>query len=175
MENKELIDTLKKAFDMEEKGYEFYREAGKKSTSEIVKNTFNFLADNEILHMHRIKDFYNILSEKGEFPKLNLKDEKTKRTEEANIFSKSISAFKDKIKPSDDEKKALEFAMEFENEGHKHYSKMLEKAEDENLIKLLKFLIEEESMHYESLKKTYEYVSDTHNWFMYEEGSFPQG
>jgi len=175
MENKELVDTLKKAFDMEEKGYAFYEDASKKSESGIVKNTFSFLAENEVLHMHHIKDFYNSLAEKGEFPVLHLKDEKIKRTEEANIFSKNISEFKDKIKPSDDEKKALEFAMELENEGHKYYEDLLKKADNENLVKFLKFLIEEESMHYESLKKTYEYVTDTENWFMYEEGTFPQG
>jgi len=65
--------------------------------------------------------------------------------------------------------------MDFENKGYKHYEKMLKRAKDANLIKLLKFLLEEEANHYESIKKTYEYLTDSANWFMFEEGSFPQG
>ena len=81
----------------------------------------------------------------------------------------------EKIKNSDTDKKACEFAMEFENNGYKYYEEMLRKAEGRKLIKLLKFLLNEENQHYEGIRNLYTYLTDSANWFMYEEGSFPQG
>ena len=117
----------------------------------------------------------NTFKERGVFPFLDSSGSKDKRGEELNLFSKSIKELNEKIKPSDDDKKACEFAMEFENSGYKYYENMLKDAKDKNLEKLLKFLLEEESGHYEAISDLYTYLTDSHNWFMYEEGSFPQG
>jgi len=127
------------------------------------------------MHIENIKNFYNTFKEKGVFPFLDSSGFKDKRSEELNLFSNSIKELNEKIKPSDDDKKACEFAMEFENSGYKHYENMLKDAKDKNLEKLLKFLLEEESGHYEAISDLYTYLTDSHNWFMYEEGSFPQG
>lgn len=175
MKNKKLEETLKKALEIEEKGYKFYKDAGEKTKNDITKKTFSFLADQEILHIENIKNFYNTLRQKGTFPSFSLSDLKGKRDSELSIFSKSIEELNEKIKPSDDDKKACEFAMEFENNGYNYYRDMLKKAKDENLKKLLNFLLEEESSHYDSINSLYVYLTDSHNWFMYEEGSFPQG
>ncbi len=175
MTNESLISALNEALDMEKKGHAFYEEMSKKSTNDITKKTFSFLKDNEILHIDNIKAFYETLKRDGKVPAFNSDAFKTERRNEYTIFRERLSSLKDKIKPKDDDKKACEFAMDFENKGYKHYEKMLKRAKDANLIKLLKFLLEEEANHYESIKKTYEYLTDSANWFMFEEGSFPQG
>ena len=122
-----------------------------------------------------IKDFYDALKEKNEFPKMQLDDIKNKRMEELEIFSVSIKNLDEKISPSDDDRKACEFAMEFEGKGYKYYENMMKSAKDENLIKLLQFLLDEENKHYQAIDNLYTYLTDSQNWFMYEEGSFPQG
>ena len=170
-----LMETLGKALEMEEKGQKFYAEQVQKVKNEVTKKTFTFLADNEKLHIENIKNFCNTLREKGELPDVDLESVKDKRTKDLNIFSKTIKEFDEKINPSDDDKKACEFAMEFENSGYKYYESMLENAKDESLVKLLKFLLQEESRHYDGIQELYTYLTDSHNWFMYEEGSFPQG
>jgi len=174
MDSRELLETLNKALEMEEKGYKFYKDAAKKSRNNMTTRTFDFLADNETLHIEAIKNFYNTLK-KGKSPSIKLKDVKDKRIEDLDIFSKSISALKEKVKTVDDDKKAYEFAMEFENNGYKYYEDTLKEAKGEELINLLKFLLKEESKHYDLLMNAYTYLTDSHNWFMYEEGSFPQG
>ena len=151
MEKKALSEALSKALDMEEKGYNFYKEKSGKSKNDITRKTFSWLADNEILHIESIKKFCDTLKEKGEFPSAELGDIKNKRAEDLNIFSRSLAELKEKIKPADDDRKACEFAMEFENNGYKYYEKLLKKTKDENLIKLLEFLLGEESKHYESI------------------------
>lgn len=175
MDYKEPQKVLKEALGMEEKGYKFYKDVSKKAENDITKKTFSFLADQEILHIENIKNFYRTLREKGEFPSLDLSGFKGKRGEELNLFSKSIKELNEKIKSSDDDKKACEFAMELENKGYKYYENMLKDTTDKNLIKLLKFLLDEEKGHYETIENLHTYLTDSHNWFMYEEGSFPQG
>ena len=175
MEHTTLEDVLSKALKMEEKGFAFYQEASQKSDNNITKKMFSFLADNEMLHIESIEKFCSALKASGELPDLKLESIKIKRDEEARIFSKEIDELKEKIKPGDDDVKACKFAMEFENEGHAYYENMLKDAQDEKIKKLLEFLVEEESKHYEWLSNIHSYLTDSQNWYMYEEGSFPQG
>lgn len=172
---KKLQDLLREAVEMEEKGCKFYQEAGEKAKDKVVRKTFNFLANNEMLHIESIKEFYNTLKNKGELPQIELEDKKEQRIKDLNIFSRGIKGLSEKIKPDDDDRKACEFAMEFENNGYKYYENMLKDARDKNLIKLLKFLLQEEKQHYESIMDLHTYITDSANWYMYEEGSFPQG
>jgi len=175
MENKNLEDLLFNAIKMEQNGYKFYAEAGKKAGTDVAKKTFEFLAENELLHIESIRKFYDTLKEKGEFPALTFDNVEGGRMKDLTIFSENISSLRDKVRPSDDDKKALEFAMDFENSGYKYYEKMLEDVKDEKLVKFLKFLLAEESRHFDIIQKTHSYITDSDNWFMYEEDSFPQG
>ena len=171
--NETLIEVLQKAKDMEQKGYNFYKDAAEKSNNKITKKTFAFLADSEILHIESINIFFGSLKDGGEFPDVDLHQEE--RGQSSKIFSNEISQLGDKIKQSDDDVKACEFALEFEKSGYEYYEFMLKQATDDKLKKLLEFLIQEEKSHYESIMKVYDYIQDTGNWFMYEEGAFPQG
>ena len=175
MDNIALKDTLKKALEMEEKGQRFYSDSSKKIENDITKKTFEFLANNELLHIKSIKDFYETLVKNGDFPKFDIDKVRNERIEELSIFSKSIDELEEKIKPSDGDKEACEFAMEFENSGYKYYEAMRKDAKDEKLVKLLGFLLEEEKAHYDNILKLHTYITDSANWYMYEEESFPQG
>ncbi len=166
---------LEDALSMEEKGYDLYTGIAKKSENDITGKTFNFLAEQEKLHIDKIKSFYKELKDSKKFSEPGLSGSAEKRGRESTIFLKTIKELNDKIKPSDDEKKACEFAMEIEKKGYKYYQDMAEKTKDENLLIFLRFLMEEESTHYELISSLYTYLTDSHNWFMYEEGSFPQG
>jgi len=175
MENKSLLNALHKALVMEERGYNFYMEASRKSENSITKSTFKYLADNEMLHIDQIKKFYDNLSGNKGLPPLRIEDVKAEREQDAKIFTSQIRDLKEKIKKSDSDKEACEFAMNLENDGYKYYEEMLKGAEDENLAALLKFLLREETGHYEGIKGLYTYITDPENWFMYDEKSFPQG
>ena len=64
MDNKALLEALAKAIEMEEKGREFYGKVSKKSKNDITKKTFNFLADNELLHKKNIRNGIDNFSHK---------------------------------------------------------------------------------------------------------------
>lgn len=175
MENVALIDTLKKALEMEEKGFGFYTDIVKKVENDATKKMFEFLAKNELLHIESIKSFYSSLSKYGDFPELNLDEFMTDRKKDLTIFARSIAELKGKIKKSDADKEACEFAMDFENSGYRYYEAMRKDTKDEKLVKLLDFLLREEKAHYDNIEKLHTYITDSANWYMYEEESFPQG
>jgi len=175
MENETMEKALREAVEMEEKGYNFYKQAVQKVKNDVSKKTFQFLANCEVFHIESIKKFYVAMGTKEDFPVVDLEKFKDERMKDLNIFSTSIKELDGKITPDDDDKKAYEFAMDFENKGYKYYENMLKEAKDERLIELLKFLLSEERKHYEIIESSYTYLTDSKNWFMYEEGSFPQG
>ncbi|MFH1782070.1 MAG: ferritin family protein [Candidatus Omnitrophota bacterium] len=174
MENSEMLKVLNKALEMEEKGYNFYNEMSMSAKNIITKEAFSFLADQETLHIESIRNFYDSLAK--DKPRLiKFEDVAKTRDDEITIFSKKITDLKEKITPDDSDTKACEFAMEFENNGYKYYENVLKYAKDESLIALLKFLLREEAKHYDAISKLHTYITDSSNWHMYEEGSFPQG
>jgi len=175
MDDIALKDTLKKALDMEEKGIGFYKEIIPKVENAATKKMFEFLGNNELLHIESIKGFYDSLVKNGDFPELNLDKIMADRKKDLSIFARSIAELEGKVKKSDADKEACEFAMEFENSGYKYYESMRKDAKDAKLIKLLDFLLKEEKAHYESIMNLHAYITDSANWYMYEEESFPQG
>jgi len=90
MGNEKMIEMLKEALSMEEKGYDFYKDITKKLKNEVTKKTFSFLADQELLHVENIKKFYDANKEKGEFPTLDLAGTDGDRSKVLGIFSKGI-------------------------------------------------------------------------------------
>ena len=175
MKNKLLQESLKTALDMEKRGHKFYKQMSQKCINGITRKMFDFLAKSEMEHIESIERFYHTLKEKDEFPTLSLKENTRKRKEDLTIFAMKTKELKSKIKPSDSDKKACEFAMEFENSGYRYYENILKKTKNKNLIKLLKFLLKEESQHFSGIENLHTYLTDSRNWYMYSEGSFPQG
>lgn len=175
MDKENLTEILKKALEMEEKGHDFYSQKSKEGDNKITRETFEYFADQELLHIDNIKNFYHSLKEKGEFLQIDLHEVRENRKKDDQLFAKKISEWNEKINPERKDKEAIEFALDFEKRGYNYYNNILKRAEDENLVKLLEFLLDEEDSHYDKFIKLYEYMTDTDNWYMYDEGVFPQG
>jgi len=172
-----LKDALKKALDMEEEGHDFYVKTAKKTTNPLGKATFTALAEDEIDHIKAIKAFYaHICGQKSVC--LNIKEliQEHAAMHKKSVFKKAMKDFKDKIDVATDDIKAYKFAMDIENNGLKVYKHMLDTAGgDKELEEMLKFLIGEESTHYNLLQSTYEYLSDPGAWFLKEEKPIVEG
>jgi len=166
---------LLSALKMEEKGYKFYKVQSVQAKSKIAKDMFLFLAGNELSHIESIKKFNENIKTGKTTAELDILVEKQNRIEKLDIFSKSIDELNDKISPGDTDKEACEFAMEFEKNGYDYYEGMLAITKDTQAMQFLEFLLDEEKKHYEIIERMYNYLTDSANWFMYEEGSFPQG
>ena len=171
MDNK-IIELLNTAITMEENGYDFYITTQENSENSLTSKLFSSLAEKELLHIEYIKEFYNNLKSGVGLPSIDII--KTKR-DKSKIFNVDIATLKEKVKNQEDDVKAYEFALELEKKGYEFYEKLLADATDPNLKAFIEFLVKEEHDHYALIEKAYGYVTDTQNWFMNEEGSFPQG
>ena len=171
MDNK-IIELLNTAITMEENGYDFYIATQENSENSLTSKLFSSLAEQELLHIEYIKRFYDNLKSDVGLPSIDII--KSKR-DKSKIFNVDIATLKEKVKNQEDDVKAYEFALELEKKGYEFYEKLLADATDPNLKAFIEFLVKEEHDHYALIEKAYGYVTDTQNWFMNEEGSFPQG
>lgn len=171
MDNK-VMELLNTAITMEKNGYDFYKKTEENSKNSITSKLFGSLAEQELLHIEYIKKFYDTLTSGEQLPSIDMV--KAKR-DESKIFDVDIATLKEKVKNQEDEAKAYEFALDLEKKGYGFYEKLLTEVIDPNLKLFIEFLVKEEKLHYALIEKAYGYVTDTQNWFMYEEGGFPQG
>ena len=139
---KDFKDMLISALEMEEKGYEFYKTQNAKANNKITKDMFLFLADNELYHIQDIKKFHHNMEPGKATAGPDLFAEKQSRIKNLDIFLKGIDELDEKISPDDTDKKACEFAMEFEKNGYDYYQKMLAETEDTQAIKFIEFLLD---------------------------------
>ena len=60
-----LIEDVKLSIELEEKGHNFYTETAKKTNNPLAIATLKSLAERELIHIERIKEFYkNLTGEK---------------------------------------------------------------------------------------------------------------
>ncbi len=80
-----------------------------------------------------------------------------------------------KVGVTDDELEAFKIAMEMEKKGKEFYEKALLEVKTGKEEELFERLIREEQQHYDIFANTYSFLSDTGNWFMWEEHSIVEG
>jgi rubrerythrin len=80
-----------------------------------------------------------------------------------------------KVEATRDELEAFKIAMQMEKEGLEFYKKTLSAATKDKERALLERLISEEQQHYDIFANTYQFLSDTGNWFLWEERGIVEG
>jgi len=80
-----------------------------------------------------------------------------------------------RVEASDDELEAFKIAMHMEKDGIEFYRKAMNEAASEKEKALFQRLIVEEEHHYDIFSETYSFLSDTGNWFMWDEHSIVEG
>jgi rubrerythrin len=154
-------DAVKIALQNEEKGYNFYKNAAIKMKDKWARDLFTFLSGEEIKHIQAIKQF----SKKD----LKIETIKTNIDKIGTIFGKAMGDYQNKISGTQDEIASLQFALEFVTEGYNFYKEAAKKTTDKNAKKLFDFLTKEENIHYENIRKVYDYLDNTIAWYTKEE------
>jgi rubrerythrin len=80
-----------------------------------------------------------------------------------------------KVEATTDELEAFKIAMSMEKKGLEFYQKTLAGSKKEPERALLELLIKEEQQHYDIFANTYQFLSDSGNWFMWEERGIVEG
>lgn len=161
------MNAVEIARKMETDAVEFYSQAAQKSSHPIGKKMFLSIAEDEKRHVRMIDAIIKGmgLTEDNIDPMENVK----------SIFEENKDAMQERIASTGDDLEALKIAMEMEAKGRDFYGKSAAEATDDNSKALFERLFKEEEKHFAIFENTYSYLSDTGNWFMWEERGIVEG
>lgn len=161
------MNALEMAMKMETDSIKFYTEAAEKTKYPAGKKMFQTITEDEKRHLEMIAQIIKGLN-------ITVKDvSPMKRVK--TVFETMKDEMMKKVAATSDELEAFKIAMQMEREGEAFYKKSLAAAKTEKEKALFERLIEEERQHYRIFSNTYQFLSDTGNWFMWSEHSIVEG
>lgn len=152
---------------METDAINFYKEAAEKTKHPIGKKMFMTIREDEKRHLEMLSQILKGLNItiKDVSPMKNIK----------TVFETMKDEMMKKAAATTDELEAFKIAMQMEKEGLEFYRKAASDAKTEKEKALFERLINEEQQHYDIFSNTYSFLSDTGNWFMWQEHSIVEG
>ena len=91
------------------------------------------------------------------------------------IFEQNKEAMLQRVSSTTDELEALEMAMKMDEETIKFYKKAAAEATASAEKAFFECLIKDEEEHFAIFQNTYYFISDSGNWFMWDEHSIVEG
>ena len=161
------MDALELALKMETDAISFYTEAARKTRYPAGKKMFQTITEDEKRHLDMISRIIKGLgvTHTDVSPLQNVR----------TVFAALKDEMMQKVEATTDELEAFKIAMTMEREGKAFYEKALSQVKTEKEKALFERLIREEQQHYEIFANTYQFLSDTGNWFMWEERGIVEG
>lgn len=161
------MDAFELAMKMEKDAITFYSEAARKTKSPAGKKMFQTITEDEKRHLEMVSQLIKGLNitHQDASPMKNVK----------TVFDSMKDEMMKKVEATADELEAFKIAMKMEKEGMEFYKKTLDGAKTEKERELLERLVVEEQQHYDIFANTYQFLSDTGNWFMWEERGILEG
>ncbi|MCX8033972.1 MAG: ferritin family protein [Thermodesulfovibrio sp.] len=161
------MKSIELALKMETDAVKFYKEAAEKISHPVGKKMFLTIAEDEKNHIKMIEEVLKGLE-------LTIREAYPIKTVKT-IFEEMKDKMMDRVKALADELEAFRIAMEMEKEGIEFYRKVINEVNTEKEKKLFERLIFEEEQHHKIFSETYNFLSDTGNWFMWKEFSIVEG
>lgn len=161
-------EVLKIALEMEEEGYRTYTEGAKSIRNSLGKRMLERLAQDELSHMKRIREVFDVLTGKQEWNHIVIHS-----TQESVTFQNIFDRLKNELKQSVEElgshgvndEEVIETAINLENHAKFYYTEAAKKSKDDKVIEFLLILAKEEEGHYQALRNINNFMSDPANWF----------
>jgi len=161
------MNAIEMAMKMEQETIDFYIKCAEKTTNPIGKKMFLSIAEDEKYHIACA----NKVAHGKEFKP----SETTPLQDMKNIFEQNKEAMLQRVSSTSDDLNALEIAMKMEEEAIKFYQNAAAMAGNPDERAFFECLLEDEQEHFTILNNTYLFLSDTANWFMWNEYSIVEG
>lgn len=156
-----IKDAIKTAIQMEKDGFSFYEKAAAQTSSDMGRTVFKSLAADELLHL---EVFQKLFDEKiGKEQWYDLVSTSNKYVD-VPVFPKDLEKVEG-ANPDTNEIDALRIAMDSEQKAIDYYTKIRDKSSDEELIKIIDEIINQEKNHYNVLEGEFHHINSTGYWF----------
>ena len=161
------MNAIEVAIKMEKDAIDFYTEAAGKTKHPVGKKMFMSITEDEKRHLKMLSAIFKDIGITPEnvSPMGNIQ----------TIFKTMKDAMMQQVAATKDEIDAFRIAMQMEKEGVEFYKKAEAEAPTEKERALFMRLVKEEQQHYDVFANTYSFMSDTGNWFMWDERSIVEG
>lgn len=161
------MTAVETAIKMESDAIKFYQQGAEKTNNPVGKKMFLSIAEDEKRHLKFLTELLKGLDLKieGSSP---IKAVKT-------IFEDMKDTMMQRLEATQDEMEAFRIAMNMEKEGVEFYKKASSESLTDKERALFQRLVHEEEEHYSIFANTFSFMSDTGNWFMWEEKGIVEG
>jgi rubrerythrin len=161
------MNAIEVAIRMEKDAIDFYTEAAGKTEHSVGKKMFLSITEDEKRHLKMLSAIFKDIG-------ITL-DNVSPMGNIQTIFKTMKDAMMQRVAATKDEIDAFRIAMQMEKEGVEFYKKAEADAPTEKERALFSRLVKEEQQHYDIFANTYSFMSDTGNWFMWDEHSIVEG
>ncbi len=161
------MNAIEIAIKMEKDAIKFYTEASEKSSHLVGKKMFLSIAEDEKRHLEMLSQIFKEMN-------VTIKDVNPMNNMRT-VFETLKDKMQEKIQATSDELDVFNIAMHMEKEGMEFYKKAGSEAKTEKEKALFERLVKEEQQHYDIFSNTYNFLTDTGNWFMWEEHTIVEG
>lgn len=151
-----ILEILKKAYQIEVDGYTFYSMTADKAQKPAVKELFEKLASDEVQHQAFLKTVSRNYSEKG----VSAFAVQRKPMDFLSTFSQKVftDRFREQAKGAAFEMGVLSVGMTLETNAIACFSAAAKEAEVQDVRNFYEFLAEWERQHFDALKSLYDSV-----------------
>lgn len=163
MDTKERLDALEVALNNEMREREFYLKHAERTENPVGKAMFKQIADEELEHYERIMELQKKWKSNDQWPETV--PLRVKETNVKNVLKEIIQKVKDMPESDDDDRRAIETAIEFEARGASYYSGLRDEVSDTKEKAFFDLLAGIEHEHWVSLKDTQEYLTNPAAWY----------
>ena len=161
------MKAVEMAMKMEQEAVEFYTRCADKTSNPVGKKMFLSIADDE---KHHIACAMNVQKGKAFTPAKATPLEDMKK-----IFDQNKQDMLRRVASTADELDAFVVAMKMEDQAIAFYKKASSQAATAEEKNFFDCLIRDEEEHFSIFQNTYSFLSDTGNWFMWDEHSIVEG
>jgi len=161
------MKAVEMAVKMEQEAVDFYTQCADRTKNPVGKKMFLSIADDEKYHIACALEV-----QKG---KTFTPSEVTPLEDMKKVFDQNKQDMLKQVPSTADELDAFRVAMKMEEESIAFYRKASSQAATDEEKNFFDCLIRDEEEHFAIFQNTYSFLSDTGNWFMWEEHSIVEG
>ena len=162
-EQKNTLEAIKFAVQMEIDGKKYYLQASQRSINKAGKELFQWLAAEEDKHRRIFASIFAAIGKQKAWPEVHLAAGKGIKLE--TLFSEELRAAQPNTRGKDSEIESISGAMEMENKTREYYISRDKQATFDAEKKLYSALAAEEEGHYLALVDYREYLMDPAGYF----------
>ena len=173
-----LVTDTKLSIELEKKGYDFYVYTAANTTNPLAAATLNSLADRELEHLVRIKEFYLDITGAKKLQADWLKGIDlfpSKKELLTQIINKLRDSLDKKFETQEDINDLYIIAEGLERDSYNLYTKITGESSDETTKKLYSALAKEEQEHFDILDESMQYLNRPGDWFKEQERWIVEG